>query len=579
MNGKLLLLSAGIASVLPLRAEWVTQEIPLVRGYNGVHLKVNPADTRCGVVFANDAIDMVTWYNRDSRDDGSGIVPQTMHNWYPGNEEASTFHRVLGGYTYVVRATANTTLVVKGVPARPKTKIYLGESNLIGLWTVTEGDVFYGDYFQGVVDKFETNPYNLVSPLDGAAVSDGIDKMSKPQAAIWLGTKGSGTLEWDGPISVELSTPGEIVNWSEDTEARRLTIRNNTDSPRTVTIGLAPSETPPEGQGTLLGPATLLREETDWSVGYPRRVYKTCAFPIVTNLAANATLKLGFRPDLQAMPTGDGYYAGVLSVSDGVALHRVGVKAEGSLTATREPTGLWIGAVTLTAVNRERPLASLTYTNDFDSTTPQPTSQTFSFRLLMHVDADGTSRILKEVFVASESGVNDAPVLLTSKTEAINYRNAHPNAKIKRLSSANFPFFGRPLTMEGGTFAHAGGELTATFTQGYDDKVNPFVHAFHPAHDNKVFKNKIMYDKTPGEYEPQTGVGDYESWAIRRQITMTFAANDPIGSNYDWNGSVTGGDYKEVVTSLNETEIITTGSFRLTKVAETPHLTFVFKND
>lgn len=578
MNGKLILLCAATAAVLSLRAEWVTQEIQLVKGYNGVHLKVNPADTRCNVVFADDAIERVTWYNRDSRDDGSGIVPQTMHTWYRTNEVASTFHRVLGGHAYIVYATANVTLSVKGTPSRTTPKIHLGGSaNLIGMWTPLEGDAYYGDYFQGFVDKLASNPYNVVSPLDGTALSDGVDKMSKPQAAIWLDTKGDGTVEWDGPISVELSTPGEIVNWAEDTEARRLTIRNNTDVPRTVTIDLAASETPPPGQGTLLGPATLLVEDIDWRAGYPRRVYKTCTFPLVTNLAANASVKVGFRPDLQQMPPGDGYYAGVLGVTDGAALHRIGVKAEGSLTATRVPTGLWIGTVSLSGVNRERPMSSLNFTNDFDSVTPQPTTQTFDFRLLVHVDADGTARLLKEVFVASEAGDNDEPVLLTARNEAINYRNEHPNAKIRRLSSANFPFFGEPQAMTGGAFATAGGELTCTFSQGYDDKVNPFVHQFHPQHDNKVFKNKIMHDKTPDEYEPTLGVGDYESWAIQRQVTMTFAGEDPIGSNYDWNGSVTGGDYKEVVRSLNETEIITTGGFRLTKVASTPHLTFVFK--
>ena len=101
-----------------------TQSISLKTGYNAVVLRVTPADTRCSEVFkaCKDDIVNVTWWNRDRRDDGSGIVPTAdTLIWSPTDEAGSTFFRVLGGHTYIIRSKKAQTLNIVGVPARART--------------------------------------------------------------------------------------------------------------------------------------------------------------------------------------------------------------------------------------------------------------------------------------------------------------------------------------------------------------------------------------------------------------------------------------------------------------------------
>ncbi|MDO5318392.1 MAG: hypothetical protein Q4G65_07185 [bacterium] len=582
------LLALGLLALLPTSAQWIEQVVNLKKGWNGVHLKVNPADTSCAKVFAGTSVESVTWWNRDRRDDGTGIAPTaTSLNWYRVRPEASTFGRMIGGHTYIIKAPENQIVRIVGTPARPRTKTWLGEMNLAGLWIPSGSRLFYPDYYAGFLDKLSGNPFYTISATTGDPVLANVNTpIAAADQAIWIETKGAGEADWAGPLQVELSTATEILDWEADTEVRRLKVTNRSGMDRPLRIRLEGSLPPPAGQGVLAGPVTLLKEEIDWSAGFARRVYVPCTFPIATNIAAGATLEFGFRPDLQTMGHASGHFQGILSFDDagvvldgsalpnGSVLHRVGVRVNGDLAASRTPAGLWLGNVTLTGVNRARPLASASVTNAWDSSAIQPANQPFSFRLLVHVDAMGRSTLLKEVYVASDGSGAD-PVLLVSRADAVQWRNGHPRAKIRRVSSANFHFFGEPLAMEGGLFAQPDAKLTCAFRQGFDDKVNPFVHQFHPNHDNVRFRNKKMEARPDGD----SGTGDFESWSVRRSLELTFAAEDPLGANYDWNGTVTGGTYKETVTTLikDGVPIITTGLFRLTKIAGTTSLTRIME--
>ena len=114
--------------------------------------------------------------------------------------------------------------------------------------------------------------------------------------------------------------------------------------------------------------------------------------------------------------------------------------------------------------------------------------------------------------------------------------------------------------------------ISAFVPQAYDDKVNPYIHAYHPQHDNVVFENKHMI-KYPAEAGID-GTGDFESWAVNRTVKLEFADADPVGGgNYDWNRTVTGGTYRENIESLVKTTIHAEGTFRLSKILDTHILT------
>ena len=573
-------LAAASALLLPLglcprvaEACWMTQEIPLVAGWNAVHVKVNPFDYGCNAVFGGGGVDQVTWWNRDRRDDGTGTVSADTFAWYAGAVEPSTFGAVLGDGRYLVHAVAATNLVILGTPAVPNGQVFLGESNLVGL-NIPAGascrDAFAG--FAHLAD----NPFKSVNTANAAVRQNPGAAVGNPSQAFWLETTGTGAATWTGPLAVSIDTGDRILSWSSSTAARTITVKNVSGGDRVVTFAFEPSLAPPAGQGAKAGDLALKRETVDWTQGYARRVYEPMAFPFATNLAAGATFTLKVRPDLDRMPAAEGAYLGILAVSDagstvdeevradGTFLVRVGLRADGGLAAAKSPAGLWVGSVALTGVNRARMLTSAK--QEWDAEKIQDTTQAFSFRLILHAAEDGAVSLLKQAFVASETAGDETPAILADRAAAKEFRRLHPNATIRRVSSANFPFM-EPRAFDGALgFLKDGATLSVSFTQAYDAKDNPFVHAFHPSHDNLAFNNGKPSKKGDGA----DGTGDYESWSVTRRVSLTFAGSDPLGANDDWNKTVCGGTYRETITGLNKTPIIVEGAFRLNKTLDTP---------
>ena len=574
------------AGLLPLagRAQWIEQTIPLAEGWNAVHLKVNPAETACSAVFADGKVTQVAWWNRDRLDDGTGSAVTDFCNWYRNSAEPSTFGRVIGDKRYLVKASAATTLKVKGTPAIPSGRLYRGEMNLVGVNapSAPAGDrPLYHEYFTPlapVPELYEVTAANASRRILGTqAVAD-------PSKAVWFAAPGEGEATYMGPFEVSVDG-GAVMAWTLAPATRTLTVKNVSPEARAVRIAREPSLAPPAGQGTCCGDVALARETIDWSAGYAQRAYVPVSFPFVTNLAAGATFEFRVRPDLDRMPAvaADGAaYQSVLAISDagsvlngetraaGTCLYRVGVRAAGGLAAGEvNPAGLWVGTVALGQVNRAKMLGSAQPEWEPESLMDAP--HPFQFRLIVHVAADGTTKILKQVFTAEKAADADGSDLLTDRDTAILYRALYPDATIRRTASANFPFI-EPLALTGGEFMAPGAAMSATFTQAYDDRTNPFVHAFHPQHDNLEFRNKTPRVKASGD----EGVGDYESWSVTRQVTLTFRESDPsAAAGASWNRTVTGGEYTERVTGLigQGKPIVTRGIFRLSKVNDCATLT------
>ena len=590
---KIVAAAVAIALCLTAQAQWMTQRIPLVKGWNAVHLKVKPANAACSAVFSNNAITQVAWWNRDRLDDGTGSAISDFCYWYRDGSVPSAFGRVVADQRYLVYcASGPFNLDVVGVPVLPSGTIYSGESNLVGLnvpyltGTAANSAPTYYEYF---FPLFGRSPqcYSVTTANESLLIG-AREKVANASAAVWVKAPGDGVASFTGPFAVSLDRSAPTVAWTDNDSPRTITIRNVSGADRVLTIERTSSLTPPSGQGSLAdtpngGLVALLGESINWADGYPKRVFNPLAFPLVTNLAAGATFELRIRPNLAQMPkTTTGDYMSILNITDkgstidgvkrteGTALYRVGLKSAGALAdnSIAAAAGLWVGTVVLDRVSRAKTLGSANPEWDPDQTVTAP--HPFTFRLLVHVTPDGTAKILKQVFIAKKSPDADASELLTDRASAIAYRERNPNATIRRTASANFPFV-EPLALTGGKFMTPDTTLSATFTQAYDDKTNPFVHSFHPQHDNVQFTNQKPSKMADGD----EGRGEYESWGVTRTISLGFLAADPAdASGADWNRTVTGGTYEEKVQGLNGTgkPIFTSGIFRLSKVNDTGEL-------
>jgi hypothetical protein len=175
---------------------------------------------------------------------------------------------------------------------------------------------------------------------------------------------------------------------------------------------------------------------------------------------------------------------------------------------------------------------------------PRATAVAFPMRLLLHRAANGTVKLVQQVYLGSDGSTTTA-----ATAETLFPATLKPT---KRLSAAQFPsdFVGTGT----GSLAPTG-TLSFTVPLGYDADTNPFVHRYHPDHDNldPLFGTKLGDRK--------------ESWSVDRAITLTFATSLPGVTDPAWGVSMLGGTYSETVTGLRATPISTAGTFILYRVA------------
>ena len=178
-------------------------------------------------------------------------------------------------------------------------------------------------------------------------------------------------------------------------------------------------------------------------------------------------------------------------------------------------------------------------------------SGTYSVRTLLHVSDDGTARLLSKVDLGKlAAGSNDFGICTSQSL-----LQSSSLASARRLSSVHLPS-GRVITGSGAV--GLGGQLTCTITLPYNDRTNPFVHQFHPDHDNL----NATFDKGLSE-----GV---ESYSVTRVGTFDFTASPPAGSSVTsgWGNSVIGGTYSEILSGLHSSSIQLGGTFELRRASE-----------
>jgi hypothetical protein len=182
--------------------------------------------------------------------------------------------------------------------------------------------------------------------------------------------------------------------------------------------------------------------------------------------------------------------------------------------------------------------------------TDTATPGTFALRTLLHVADDGTANLLSKVYLGQLAvaphayGIATQESLLQTSTRS----SAH------RLSAGHLPT-GRVITGSGSVAL--GSTLDCTIGLPFDDPTNPFVHPFHPDHDN-----------LDAQYEPLAeGV---ESYTVSRVGTFSFTSTPPSGSSVTtgWGSSVIGGTYREVITGLHSSSIQLDGTFELRRASE-----------
>ncbi|MBN2508592.1 MAG: hypothetical protein JXQ71_18100 [Verrucomicrobia bacterium] len=573
MNTKPALIATVLLSYLacPCGAQWLTQHIPLVPGWNAVFLEVQPEPRACEEVFKNMPIESVwKWDRRFSTMqfnlDPAVLLPEApdWRVWLPPTDRRAFLSRLFelqGSRAYLVKVATNAIpfmLAVKGRVMLPNLDWYPHSLNLVGFPVHPAHPPTFTDFFR-FTPEVDTSRYyaNELYRIDALGVGQRIVQPARdhlqPGAAYWIGCARA-----PAHHSALHVTPKGVnaLDFGEFLVQRDLSIKNtHPSSAITVWLRQQPSEDPPPTGGfpELAGPVPLSylakNDTNEWVWNH---------FPatgLSRTLAAGEewVLRMGVRRvDLapyEPQGTNGAAYQSILEVTDAgqslliripaLVKKPADVAMVGALEAHDDNEGLWVGLATVGQVNAPA------YTNSLLNT-PAP----ISFRLLVHVDGYAQARLLQQVVLAWDNTLTNAPH--TNGTYALWAGEPGPPADatdLSRISSVAFPVM-PPLLLDG-VFTNV---LSGTIELGCDDPTNPFLHRYHPMHDNL-------------DWSYQAHTNAVETRTNSRALILAFNPITNGCANPYYGADLVSGTYHETMSGLRAQPIVMEGTFSLRRIS------------
>ncbi len=584
------LLSLPLAALLARATPTTTQSVTLNPGWNAIHLEVVPENPDLSAVFDGVPVDSVWAYgNNLGQPDFVAEVTETAlakagwFSWVPTNRVdafQNNLFQVQVNRSYLVKlaGTAAATLTLSGRPTT-RTRAWLPDSyNFRGLPVDPAVPPTFLSFFRPSAAHYATTTgLGAMYRLDAAGVWQrivGTDLVRRGEA-YWIWCRGGS--DYVAPF-VAVPVFGDGLEFTLAADEVELELKNLGPAALNATVRDlgAPTTNP-------LSYAQRLSDQTLTWPGLPTPWVR--AVPVGAAQRERIAVR---RADMAA-----DLFETVLEITDGLgSRHLLPVSVTrsaapvGTAAGAGSHVGLWVGTASLNAVSEAHSGAlttnvssgftvvletnavskivttnrvpnSVTRANVSMATTP--TSSELNLRLLLHVDAAGQTRLLKEVIEmwqdgtttndASGTAIIDRPgryVLLTDdslvgKYTGISARDGVPVGR--RLSTAGFDFADNELPMAG--VFDIGSSVVATNTMSDTFARNPFKHRYHPDHQ--------------------------KGFSIRRVIGLEFGAAPP-NAPPGYGERVLDGIYRETVSGLHRTNIVVTGTFRLNRVANTPVL-------
>lgn len=592
-------------------AQWTSQTLTLTPGWNAVFLEVQPEPRAADLVFSGIPVDSAWDWNRQSFnpqyiDDVNQLVPQVGEwaTWFPqGHVKRSlaNFFEVRGGRPLLLflNGTSSVTWTVTGMATRPLDEWLPSGYTLTGFHVEAPGAPTFRNYFQNSAAHVGT-PVSSTRPIVRSLNSSGqwavIASTStiQPGKAYWVETLSASS--YPGPLSVTLpSTTG--MHYGLNGEELEIVFNNsNSTGNRTVNLRLLSSlPRPPTAtnEAVVAGDVRLSFRDFN-SITQESQLARWLPFDSAMSISVEPgvarVLRLAVRrSDFLPPAAGAGspaLYQSLLEVREGGTRQLIPITALKTTnnSSNTNRAGLWVGTVSVNAVSwagavSPRIIEANPAFNGSDRTTPKPTKSDFVFRVIIHIDAQGTARLLQKVVQVWQNGTYQPdpanPGLLlpgtsgqfrlfTDDTAASSYVGTglqDGTLTARRLST---PIFGihQPVTLTStGLFGDAASSVSGTVITPYDDPLNPFKHAFHPQHDN--------WDASYASKLP-AGV---ESWNITREVRWDFTSTHPYNLvSPAYGDTELGGNYGETLSGVHRHALKMSGKFLLHKVSSTTTL-------
>lgn len=583
------------------RAQWITQSVALKSGWNAVYLHVDASHATLQELVgsnANNPISEVWLWNPASTMQFMGDPQQPVVDgsqwacWERADPDASLLQRLVGDTAYLVCVTnvATYTWSIKGKPVAPDYQWTSAGMNFVGFPTVPTGAPTFHDFMMPSSDLF--NNAQIFRYVGGAM---GAGNPAALPSALWRSVNVvRGQAFWMcktnyyntyfGPFEADLNG-AEGISYGSSVSVSSFRLRNRTAAALTVTATLAASETPPVGQTNIVCvPPMLVRgtlNSADLTYGCtPLESGNPLSWTLNPKGTAGSEVEVVLGLDRASMSgqVGD-LQAGVLSFTDSLGFTKIDVPVSANVSSS---AGLWVGNAAITQVGeylkeyaKDSNNALLTETDPESAnfgayivtgtnTALRDVPRTFPLRIIVHNPANGGPAVLlQHVFCGVDANKN---AVVSTHEGALNRTYLKES---RRISASHLPW----STGNAGWVCSMnldGGFVETTVTTDYDDAAaNPFVHAYHPDHDNLNDGSKTKLAQGA------------ESYTIQRHILLTPT---PPGADFDSHvtrNKTLSGDYAETITLLGDQraggadarEFHVRGVFVLNRITDVPTLT------
>jgi hypothetical protein len=553
-------------------AQTTNQTFTLRNGWNAIWLELEPTNPAIASVFGSLPVSSIwTYVAKDTpvqfiqqQTEQLFNEPRWLPHFPPGRPEAilTKLYEVHALRAYLVNLTnvvTPITLTVTGTPV-VRDVPWIGDSfNLRGFPVNPAQLPTFDTFFVGSAAHRGQSVFELQADGQWHLVP-GSAQIRRGEA-YWSYCNGAST--FSGPTGITLDFGTGLFYGPVLTELMP-TISNPSSSSRTVCLRDLST-----GANNPFSYASFFSNRLNW-VNLPA--------PYCFSLDPGRTLDL--RLAVRRTAFAGSNYVSIIEVTDDVGTRYLVPVSAQKLTPARpsvngiaglgnQAAGLWVGSVTVTNVNEANSTQPMNLT---------PTRSPFDLRLLIHVDASGQARLLKEVIQMWQNGTmtNNAQgrldqdrggryVLLTDDTRIPQFRGASLRDGVpvgRRISSIDFDFDGGTNNVLAMTGAFDLGKTNlCTIVLEPNFATNPFKHRFHPDHDN--------LDPTFRNFKE-------EAYRIVRNLELRYSMTDPAGTNtlaaFDYGINAIGGVYRETITGLHRTNIVAQGTFRLTRVSNSPVL-------
>jgi hypothetical protein len=547
---KLLLkiLLTTLLSVGATHAQWVTRNYALVSGWNGVWLAGDASYTSVADLFASNTAITEVWRWNPNPDKTQFVQTPSdptvnSDEWTIWKRDGSEtgLSRMVGNSAYLIHCSGTLTVPIKQLVQPPLATWLISGGNFLGFPSAATNAPKMSSYFSSYPSASTTvlaTPAKIYKYIGGELsannpmlVAPGAESMD-PNKAYWFNVATVGS--FTAPVEYEVASSTGLA-FGRTQSAMSVGVTNRSTSSLTLTVSLGASEAAPGSQPAVVGGVPLTLRTFNSNTNSYSEAAMGGSFTVTVPASGRTTLDFGI--DRSGMTGGaDGFYASILRIKDSAGLSDVSLPVSAQPTS---PAGLWLVKTSVTQVDGVAGGGS-------------STSQPFPLLFLAHVNASGNPLLLSQAFLGKLATTGNPLGIAVSESRVLGFSAS--DLKPARFFACQMPTSISSIAGSG-TFA-TGATVAWTIPIPFNDPTNPFVHTYHPDHDNLDAKGRPL-------------VAGQESFTLSRSCQFTFTASPPTGAYVSgWGTTVLGGTYLEVITGLHKKALTVRGTFQMRRVSE-----------